>query len=162
VIQRIIVITLGSVGVFVFAIYVNNNIVSAKGVWSYIIIGCWLILVVGFYLREDKLHKNVFKQRKTIPVDDIYMQFYQDSGISKEIFVHNWNLIESDLFIGTGKLRPDDKTDSFWFLQEPFGSLKTLIYKEAYKNKKHPKDIKTIDDVVRLLGKEKMDEEDFL
>ena len=119
--------------------------------------------VLGWLIGQNrlKIKRDRFKKRENISLEEIYAQFYQGCGYSKNGFKELWMTISTTLKLDPGKLRPDDSFKANLGSVNGFPVEDELIYLEdmviAKCNEfgieyKHIK-LYTIDDFIKFMLK---------
>ena len=120
----------------------------------------WVIVVLEKKRRIRNQRKRLIKDRPFLSDDEIYVQFYSESGIPKEFVLKIWYDISDALSIKTdrGKLRPNDKMEdlSAWDDGELTESnMEYYLITNSHSNSNiELEDLETIDEVIKFLAKE--------
>lgn len=143
----IIIISIGAIGLALIG-------TQYKTAWFIYFIIYGIISGIFIMWLERRAHKNVVKNRRVLSGDDIYKQFYAESGIPKELFLNIWHKIADTLCVDADKLRPDDKTETFVNLSFIDSDIEALILSQSY-SQPMADDLKTIDSMVRFIAKDR-------
>jgi hypothetical protein len=121
---------------------------------------CWLLMGLGVVWGAVAMFRERFKRRKMLEGrvslcdDEIYSQFYEQSGLPRSAALHVWHEVASALYVDSGKMRPSDQVIQYkskvFQLQSDLDHLNDWLCMLSRKSKLNSGKLDTIDDVVRF------------
>ena len=74
-----------------------------------LVIGFGLAVLAMSAISSSRRTKGILGQRPTLSEDEIYRNFFENSGVPKAVVSELWNEVASALSLPAGKLRPSDR-----------------------------------------------------
>lgn len=117
-----VLMTFGTVGVFILDY-------SILLLW--ILGGVWIgIMTVALFVYPKRQKELFFSKREPLSEEDIYRQYFLDSGLSQPIVLELWSEVAKTLGIPVGKLRPADRfgqeLGGYWFVGDELDVLSKM------------------------------------
>lgn len=103
---------------------------------------------------ERRIRRRAIESRPRLSDNEIFGQFYEQSGLAEDAVLHVWHEIASALHVDAGKIRPSDRMLQYrskvFQPQSDLDSLDEWLCMLSRKSRLNPGKLDTIDDVVRF------------
>lgn len=121
---------------------------------GWVIFGIGLTWAMVAMARERINRRKMVENRPRLSDDEIYRQFYEQSGLQRRAVLLMWHEVAHALHVDPGKLRPSDRFSrpqpNIFHLRSDIDDLDDWLSMLSSKSKLNPAKLDTIDDLVRF------------
>lgn len=118
------------------------------------IFGIGLTWAMVAMARERINRRRTVEDRPGLSDDEIYRQFYEQSGLQRGAVLLMWHEVAGALHVNPGKLRPSDRLSrpqpNLFHLRSDIDDLDDSLSVLSSKSKLNPAKLDTIDDLLRF------------